>query len=273
MKRISKMKTLVLGALLASGLTMALTNDVAAATRAEVKRIIIDEAENSRVPVSLALAVAKIESNFNDKAESSAGARGVMQIMPKTARTEFDVKANELWDARLNVQLGIAYLEQLFDQYGGKWNLALSHYNGGTLKGKGAKARPHSYTRKYVANVQRWQDRFSDRYGDTQLASADTDSGWQSIDFQDREQELDTVRRIIVREIEDRESDLDFSPTRIKRWNEGRRGGRAARNNRFDNRPWRVAKTDFGDADFKTRLRNARNSLDDFSSEVRWIDG
>ncbi len=53
-----------------------------AATRSDVKQIIIQEAQNSRVPASLALAVAKVESDFLEDALSSAGARGVMQIMP-----------------------------------------------------------------------------------------------------------------------------------------------------------------------------------------------
>jgi soluble lytic murein transglycosylase-like protein len=73
----------------------------------------------------LALAVAKVESNFDDNALSSAGARGVMQIMPKTARDEFGVQKDELWDAALNIQIGIDYLELLYDRYG-KWELALA---------------------------------------------------------------------------------------------------------------------------------------------------
>jgi soluble lytic murein transglycosylase-like protein len=106
-----------------------------AATRTEVKRMVIEEARNSIVPPALALAVAKIESDFQDRVLSHKGARGVMQIMPATARGEFGVDADELWDPRLNVQLGIDFLERLHAQYGGRWELALSHYNGGTLKG------------------------------------------------------------------------------------------------------------------------------------------
>ena len=41
--------------------------------------------------------------------------------------------------------------------------MALSHYNGGTLKGQGANARPHSYTRGYVEKVLRWQRRYADQ--------------------------------------------------------------------------------------------------------------
>ena len=257
MKRItqfSKMvKKLVLGAMLATSLGLSFSGAATAATRAEVKRMIVEEAANTRVPAALALALAKIESDFHDRALSSAGARGVMQIMPKTARDVFGVRKDELWDARLNIQLGLDFLEQLYAQYGKRWDLALSHYNGGTLKGgKGAKARPHSYTRKYVANVLRWQDRFDAQT--TAVASAD---------FGD---DLDSVRRILVRELKDRNDD-----NRNSAW-------RVARNDRLD-RLWRKNRnsarndTDFDDARFATRLNRARTSLDDFGVIVRWTDG
>ena len=137
---------------------------VDAATRTEVKRMVIEEARNSIVPPALTLAVAKVESDFQDRVRSHKGARGVMQIMPATAHSEFGVHADELWDPRLNVQLGVDYLERLYEQYGGSWELALSHYNGGTLRGgTGAEAKPHGYTRKYVADVTRWWKRYQDQ--------------------------------------------------------------------------------------------------------------
>ena len=102
------------------------------------------------------MAVAKVESDFQYRVRSHKGAIGVMQIMPATARSEFGINPDELWDPRLNIQLGIDFLEQLYAQYGEKWELALSHYNGGTLKGgKGALPNPMD-TQKYVADVFRW---------------------------------------------------------------------------------------------------------------------
>lgn len=63
-----------------SVLMLACTAEVRAAvpTRTEIKRMIIEEASATAVPVELALAVAKVESDFNARARSSAGARGVM---------------------------------------------------------------------------------------------------------------------------------------------------------------------------------------------------
>ena len=141
--------------------TAAITDTAAeAATRKEIKRIVVEEALQTNIPPSLALAVAKVESNFNAKAESSAGARGVMQIMPRTGRDLYGVKAEELWDARLNVKLGIDYLESLIERYGGRWDLALSHYNGGSKVGSPPNARVIPATRKYVKSVLGWQRKY-----------------------------------------------------------------------------------------------------------------
>ena len=156
-------------------------SDARALNRAEIKQIIITEAMNSAVPPSLALAVAKIESDFNSRALSGAGARGVMQIMPATARGVFGVNKDELWNARLNVQLGIDYLARLHRQYGGRWDLALSHYNGGTLSGTGAGAVAHPYTRKYVKMVLNWCQRYREQSQIWMVAAKtkETSDGWQ----------------------------------------------------------------------------------------------
>ena len=125
---------------------------------AALQRLVVEEAlGTARVPPSLALAVARVESNFRDDALSSAGARGVMQIMPATARGEYGVGADELWNARLNIQLGIDFLDRLIQRYGGRWDLALSHYNGGSVAGDGTRARPLAATRGYVDSVLRWE--------------------------------------------------------------------------------------------------------------------
>jgi len=146
----------------ALGLGLMFARPLHAETPEEIQRMIAQEAVNHRVPVALAMALAKVESNFNERAESPVGARGVMQIMPKTARDEFGVGADFLWNARLNIQLGLRFLTQLYQMYGQRWDLALSHYNGGSLRGgSGAAAIPHDYTRQYVADVQRWQQTYA----------------------------------------------------------------------------------------------------------------
>lgn len=149
---------------MAAALSMALLTGAAAARTSTlddmdaiaVQRLVLEEAANSPVPAALALAVARVESNFNAKALSSAGARGVMQIMPATGRGEYGVDPDELWNARLNVQLGIDFLGRLIDRYDGRWDLALSHYNAGSVSGTGSTAQPLPVTQRYVAEVMRW---------------------------------------------------------------------------------------------------------------------
>ncbi len=131
-----------------------------------IQEIIIEEADlNPTVPVYLALAVARVESNFDATAESSAGARGVMQIMPLTARSEFAADPDMLWDARTNIRMGVEFLERLYFLYDRNWSAALSHYNGGTLS-RSAAGEPviHSYTQGYIGDVERyWSAYAADR--------------------------------------------------------------------------------------------------------------
>ncbi len=152
------------GALLAMVMTLLLAGVADARSfsyASDVHRTVVDEAlKNGTVPPSLALAVARVESNFRPGAQSSAGARGVMQIMPATARGEFGVLPHRLWDAQTNVRLGVTFLERLYRMYGERWDLALSHYNGGSLKKRGGQFIAHSYTTGYVADVMEWWRRY-----------------------------------------------------------------------------------------------------------------
>lgn len=148
-------------AMIALFLTTAVQDAKATVGRDEVRRMVVQEAMRSDlVPPSLALAVAKAESDFQADVESHAGARGVMQIMPKTGLDVFGVKPRELWNPRLNIQLGISFLEDLLERYDGRWDLALSHYNGGSRVGTGRKARVIPATAGYVRKVLRLQRKY-----------------------------------------------------------------------------------------------------------------
>lgn len=126
-----------------------------AATRAEVRRIVVEESLRVGFPPSLAMAVAEAESGFRDHALGPAGARGVMQITPKTARDLYGAGPDALWDARENARMGIGYLERLIRRYQGRWDLALSHYNGGPGPEGAAQVRVKRATRAYVDRATR----------------------------------------------------------------------------------------------------------------------
>jgi len=118
----------------------------------QIRRMLASEAQETIVPPALALAVAKAESNFNDGAVSHKGAVGVMQIMPQTAWSIYRVRRDDLFDARLNIQIGVDFLQRLYRRYG-RWDLALSHYNGGSRVGTPPNARVIPATRGYVDKV------------------------------------------------------------------------------------------------------------------------
>ncbi len=127
--------------------------------------IVVEEARRMGVPVSLALAVAHAESNFDAGAKSHKGARGVMQIMPATARGEYGLSPDLLWEPRINVRVGLHFLKRLLYRYRGRVDLALSYYNGGSAVGRLPNARVIPATAKYVARVQRLRTRYDRKLG------------------------------------------------------------------------------------------------------------
>lgn len=135
----------------------------AADSHAEIARMVVVEAVRAGVPPSLALAVAEVESKFDDRAESQAGARGVMQIMPELARREYGVAGDDLWDPRRNVRLGVDHLGRLIERYGGRWDLALSHYNAGGVQGRMPGATVLPAARDYVDRVLEAQSRHAEQ--------------------------------------------------------------------------------------------------------------
>ena len=128
--------------------------------RSKIKALVAMEAMDMGISVPLALAVAHAESYFDAQAESVAGARGVMQIMPATAMGEYGIDPEMLWDPRINVRLGLHFLGRLIRRYRGRVDLALSYYNGGSAVGIWPNARVIPATSKYVARVQRLEKKY-----------------------------------------------------------------------------------------------------------------
>ena len=119
-----------------------------------LKRLIVEEAmKTSNVAPSVALAVAEVESGFRSHVVSSAGAIGVMQIMPRTGRDVFGLSRDDLFEPKTNIRAGVTFLDQLIDRYEGRIDLALSHYNGGSRVTAGPQPKIIPATRGYVIKV------------------------------------------------------------------------------------------------------------------------
>ncbi|MGQ9859701.1 MAG: transglycosylase SLT domain-containing protein [Thermodesulfobacteriota bacterium] len=112
---------------------------------------------------TLVTAVIKVESDFNPVAVSSKGARGLMQLMPNTAR---ELGVRDSFDPLENLDGGVRYLRSLIDFFDGNLPLALAAYNAGreaVLQHGGIP--PYPETRQYVSKVLQYYELFRKETG------------------------------------------------------------------------------------------------------------
>jgi soluble lytic murein transglycosylase len=144
--------------------------------------IIRQQAHDKKLDPALVAAVIYTESRFRDQT-SVAGAKGLMQLTPATAKfiehlsggSTFQL--SDLSTPQVNIAYGTFYLRYLLDRYGGNEALALAAYNGGegnvdrwvdAARQKGQNlsidAIPFGETRAYVRSVQRVQSEYRRSY-------------------------------------------------------------------------------------------------------------
>jgi soluble lytic murein transglycosylase-like protein len=95
------------------------------------KTIIKKAADRYEIDPALVKAVIMAESNYNPRAISKVGARGLMQLMPATAEA---LGVEDCFNPEHNIHGGVRYLRQLLDRFDGNIELALAAYNAGSRK-------------------------------------------------------------------------------------------------------------------------------------------
>jgi len=126
---------------------------------------IIDTASRTHgVEAALVHAVISAESGYNPTAISRAGARGMMQLMPDTAR-RFGVQ--NVMDPVDNIQGGVKYLRELLTMFNGNLELTLAAYNAGenAVIRSGNRIPPYAETANYVPKVLDFYRKFQSRRG------------------------------------------------------------------------------------------------------------
>lgn len=116
-----------------------------------IYRAIKDAAARYQLPAELVAAIIKVESDFNPRAISSKGARGLMQLMPATAK---ELQVRNSFSVEQNIDGGCRYLRSLLDEFDGELRMALAAYNAGPGAVKKYQGiPPYSETRHYLNKV------------------------------------------------------------------------------------------------------------------------
>jgi len=120
--------------------------------------LIAKASEKHNVEPALIKAVIKAESNFNHRAVSRKGAKGLMQLMPATASS---LQVKDSFHPENNIDGGVRYLRYLLNCFNGNLPLALAAYNAGenaVIRHRGIP--PYRETQVYVQRVMNYLDTF-----------------------------------------------------------------------------------------------------------------
>ena len=113
--------------------------------------IVIQAASHHRVDPALVKAIIMAESGYNSRAISKRGAKGLMQLMPSTARA---LGVKDIFNPKQNISGGVRYFKQLVTQFDGDVELALAAYNAGSKNVRHYQGiPPFKATRYYIKKV------------------------------------------------------------------------------------------------------------------------
>ena len=113
--------------------------------------IIIHTAIRHQVDPALVKAIIMAESGYNPRAISKKGAKGLMQLMPETAKK---LNVEDIFDPQQNIDGGVRYFKNLVNQFNGDLKLALAAYNSGSKTVRQYKGvPPFEATQYYIKKV------------------------------------------------------------------------------------------------------------------------
>ena len=123
--------------------------------------IILQASNRYQVDSALVKAIIMAESTYNSKAVSKRGAKGLMQLMPKTAEA---LGVRDSFNPEHNINAGVRYFKELLNQFNGDVELALAAYNAGSRKvRKYQGVPPFKATQYYIKKVFEYHQYYKDK--------------------------------------------------------------------------------------------------------------
>ncbi|HGS8936026.1 lytic transglycosylase domain-containing protein [Clostridioides difficile] len=128
--------------------------------KSRIENAIEQASKKYNVDSNLIKAIIKVESDFNPNTVSSAGAKGLMQLMPENCR---DLGVTNPFNIEQNIDAGTRHIKEYIDMFGGSIEMGLMAYNGGPgrMKSRGVESISDLYkmpkeTQNYIPKVMKY---------------------------------------------------------------------------------------------------------------------
>ncbi len=123
--------------------------------------IILQEASRHKIDPALVKAIIMAESGYNPNAISKKGAKGLMQLMPSTAKA---LGVEDAFNPEQNISGGVRYFKQLVNRFDGDVKLALAAYNAGSKNVRHYQGiPPYKSTHCYIKKVFKYYELYKDQ--------------------------------------------------------------------------------------------------------------
>ena len=131
--------------------------------------IVLKAANRHKVDPAMVMAIIMAESSYNPKAISKKGAKGLMQLMPTTARS---LGVKDIFNPEHNINAGVRYFKKLLNQFDGDVELALAAYNAGSRKVREHRGiPPFRATKYYIKKVFKYYRHYKTQLDSSRLYS------------------------------------------------------------------------------------------------------